>query len=578
MAANGVGAARIVSEDVARMEAERLLSDPRLHVSDRHRAFLKYITDALFEGRSDTVKAYSVAIDVFNRPASFDPSSDPIVRIEATRLRETLQQYYGQISDEPGARLEIPRGRYVPVFVERDHHECPEDNDEALEEAEPLPAASSPSEEPAVFVPWLADRKLRYCVLASVVLAAVTTTGVVAYRAASPVPVDTRKPFVSLSMNAAHDDEAASRVVMEDLAVSLARFGTIRLRSETAAIRSRDTTERNAYDVKLRYAEEPAFVSIWWQVSDAGSGEAVWTDEERRPLSVGSRDDVMRDLVYGVSRRLAGPTGVVNAIELRNNLPAAATGNVCVLRSEFAIEMRDAPGLRAAQGCLQKTIAADPKDVDAMATLARVMLWTGRTTGDASYFGRGLDLANRAATISPSSPRAALAQLATQYQVEQTETAIAAGRRGVVLNPENADLLAKLAMVIFLSGDWQQGAGLAVRAAEIAGGQIREASFVQILDAYRQGHYLQAVSLARQVPAADTPTVVLKLAAIARTGDRAATAREIAAARFQHPDLDRTVVAMFSGTRYDPRLEAALRAGINEAGLNVPELAGTGTK
>lgn len=577
MAANGViSGARTVSEDVARLEAERLMSDPRLHVSDRHRAFLKYITDALFEGRSDTVKAYSVAIDVFNRPATFDPSSDPIVRIEAARLRETLQQYYGQIADEPGARLDIPRGRYVPVFVERNHPPCPQEEDEAFE-LEPLSAAAPHIEETAVPLRWLADRKFRYSALMAAVLSVVTATGVLAYRAAIPVPVDTRKPFVSLSMSAAPNDEAASRAIMEDLAISLARFGTIRLRSGMATALSRDTAGQSAYEIKLRYAEEPGSISIWWQLSDAGAGEAVWTDEERRSLSHGSRDDVMRDLVYGVSRRLAGPAGVVNAIELRNNFPAAATGNVCVLRGEFAVELRDATGLRAAQGCLQKTIAADPKDIDAMATLARVMLWTGRATGDDSYFGRGLDLANRAAAISPSSPRAALAQLATQYQLGQTETAIAAGRRGVGLNPENADLLAKLAMVVFLSGDWQEGVALAGRAVEIAGLQIRDASFVQILDAYRQGRYSQAVSLARQVTAADTPTAVLKLAAIARTGDRAATEREIASARLQHPDRDRTVAAMFSGTRYDPDLLTALRAGINEAGLEVPELAGRRT-
>ncbi|AWX92295.1 hypothetical protein DPM13_00580 [Paracoccus mutanolyticus] len=55
--------------------------------SSRNRDFLSYIVDALLEGRADRIKAYFIAVDVFGRPESFDPTLDPIVRIEATRLR-----------------------------------------------------------------------------------------------------------------------------------------------------------------------------------------------------------------------------------------------------------------------------------------------------------------------------------------------------------------------------------------------------------------------------------------------------------------------------------------------------------
>ncbi|MGO8077641.1 hypothetical protein AB9F41_34910, partial [Rhizobium leguminosarum] len=59
---------------------------------------------------------------------------DPIVRIEATRLRETLSKYYEQLGDEPGARLDIPRGLYVPVFVELEQPPCPGDDVSDVEE------------------------------------------------------------------------------------------------------------------------------------------------------------------------------------------------------------------------------------------------------------------------------------------------------------------------------------------------------------------------------------------------------------------------------------------------------------
>ncbi|NZD49672.1 tetratricopeptide repeat protein [Rhizobium leguminosarum] len=573
MAANGVSnRAQAVGESEARSEAERLLADPRLHVSDRHRAFLRYIVDAVFEGRSDAVKAYSIAIDVFNRPPSFDPSSDPIVRIEATRLRETLAKYYEQLGDEPGARLDIPRGRYVPVFVEREQPPCPGEDVFDVEE-EIVPAVEDAT---ASLKSTVGRKPYAAFVLAS--LAAIALAGGYAViRATTPVPLDTQKPFISLSLNAGQKDTAAGETVIEDLAVSLARFGTVRLKSNAGVTRrGAEPAQQTAYDIRMRYGEDATSVSLWWQVSDAATGEAVWTDQERRPTGTGTRNDAMRALVYGVSRRIAGPVGVVNTTELRRNLPASTIGNICVLRGEIAVEQRNLVALKAARPCLEATIAADPADADAMATLARVFIWTGRTTGDDSYFGRGLDLANRAAMVSPASTRAALAQLATQYQIGQSDASIAAGRRGVALNPENADLMAKLSMALFLSGHWEEGVHLAKEATGLVGQTIRDANFVMILDAYRQGHYAEAVFLARQVPAADTPTTVLKLAAIARLGDRPVTEQEIAAARLQHPDLDRTVAAMFSGARYDSSLKTALRTGILEAGLKSPELASNG--
>lgn len=573
VAANGVSSgARVVSESEARLEAERLLSDPRLHVSDRHKAFLRYIVDATFEGRGDTIKAYSIAIDVFNRPPSFDPSSDPIVRIEATRLREALEGYYKELGDEPGARLDIPRGRYVPLFVERDQPPCPAvasfEEAEVCDQADPVQDHSPSTPETLV-----GGRRLHVLAAAGALVPMLLAGGYLAYRAAAPSPSDTQKPFVTVTMNMAQKDREAGDAALEDLTLSLARFGTVRLKSDAGAKFQPGNAVQNAYDIKMRYAEDAASVSMWWQVSDAATGEAVWTDEDRRPFGGEFRDAAMQELVYGVSRRLAGPAGIVNTIELRRNLPASTTGNLCVLRGEFSVELRDPAGLKAARPCLEATVAADPKDADALATLARVYLWTGRTTGDDSYYGRGLDLANRAAAVAPTSPRAALAQLAMQYQVGQYETAVAAGRRGVALNPENADLLAKLGMVVYLSGGWQEGVDLARRSADLAGQTIRDASFVMILDAYRQERYAEAVNLARQVAAADTPTTVLKLAAVARIGDPSLTKKEIAAARLQHPDLDRTVAAMLTGSRYDRDLEASLASALNDAGVALPELA-----
>jgi hypothetical protein len=77
---------------------------------------LRHITDIYFAGRGDELKEYTIAVDAFGRPPSFDSKRDSVVRVEAHRLRKALKSYY----DGPGAntpvRLELPLGSYVPVF------------------------------------------------------------------------------------------------------------------------------------------------------------------------------------------------------------------------------------------------------------------------------------------------------------------------------------------------------------------------------------------------------------------------------------------------------------------------------
>jgi hypothetical protein len=106
---------RVNMED-AKSELERLFSDSRFHVTDRNRAFLRYIVDVALSGQSKGAKAYSVAIDVFGRSSDFDPNTDPIVRIEATRLRTSLDQYYEAFAGSGQVRISLPRGNYIAEF------------------------------------------------------------------------------------------------------------------------------------------------------------------------------------------------------------------------------------------------------------------------------------------------------------------------------------------------------------------------------------------------------------------------------------------------------------------------------
>jgi serine/threonine-protein kinase len=67
-------------------------------------------------GRSDEIKQYLLGIHVFDRRPDYDPGLDPIVRVEARRLRSKLETYYQTAGRNARVRIELPKGAYIPRF------------------------------------------------------------------------------------------------------------------------------------------------------------------------------------------------------------------------------------------------------------------------------------------------------------------------------------------------------------------------------------------------------------------------------------------------------------------------------
>ena len=104
-----------------RKQLERILSSPGFDASARNRRFLQYTVEETLAGRASRLKGLTIAIDVFGRdPATFDPEHDPVVRIEAAKLRRRLERYYLTAGREDPIRIDVPKGTYVPTFSEHD--------------------------------------------------------------------------------------------------------------------------------------------------------------------------------------------------------------------------------------------------------------------------------------------------------------------------------------------------------------------------------------------------------------------------------------------------------------------------
>ena len=97
-----------------REQLVRILQSRPFHQSDRRQRFLEYLVNETLAGRSDRLKGYNIALEVFDRPETFDPIVDPLVRVEAARLRDRLREYYEGDGQNDPIRIDLPKGSYTP--------------------------------------------------------------------------------------------------------------------------------------------------------------------------------------------------------------------------------------------------------------------------------------------------------------------------------------------------------------------------------------------------------------------------------------------------------------------------------
>ena len=81
--------------------------------------FLRFIVEETLAQRADQLSEYAIGVEAYDRGESFEPSTDSIVRVDARRLRAKLREYYDTAGLSDPLLIEVPKGTYSPVFVNR---------------------------------------------------------------------------------------------------------------------------------------------------------------------------------------------------------------------------------------------------------------------------------------------------------------------------------------------------------------------------------------------------------------------------------------------------------------------------
>jgi adenylate cyclase len=404
----------------------------------RQQQLLRYLVQQTLAGRGNLLKGYTIGVEVFGRDASFDPRIDAIVRVEVSRLRSKLREYYqGEGRSEP-VRFDLPKGSYAVCFS----FGAPEGSPVRAENAAPPSAAAGGAEaRPAEAQPS-----------ASVSI---------------PVPVDMPSLAVLPFSNVSSDPEQEyfADGVTEDLITALSKLSGLFVISRHSVFAYKGVA-KDARDIArelgVRYLLEGSVrragrrVRITAQLVEAATGADVWADSYDRDLEdiFAVQDDVTRRIV----ERLQVSLPDLESEQLVHAGTTSVEAHDILLRGLERFWEYTPESIQAAQALFTKALEVDPDYAAAHAWLARAYIYRyTESTAGREALEIAFKHASKAVEISPRLPMSQSILGWVQVWRGHGAEAIAAASRAVGMDPNNADAHLVLSVILAAVGRGEEG-------------------------------------------------------------------------------------------------------------------------
>lgn len=574
-----------------RMQLERILASQTL-TSPRRRAFLRYLVEEALAGRVDGLKGYSIGLAVFGRGATFEPQSDPIVRLEAHRLRRDLDSYYIDAGAHDAVRITIPKGRYVPLF-KRQPNPVQDDleAEKVAELAGPAPTVDKPDGADAAGMST-GHKGVRILVGLFAVLLLLVASGVWVWFRSSSIsdasqahgPAIVVLPFDTFS--SAEDDRFLAAGVTQELITGLMGFEGFRLYSAPASFQLDASTAPITigrdlgvdYVIKGNVSSDAATVRLGAQLFDAHSGRIVWGETFDREKTANAMLGIRTQIAADIAATLGQSYGVLNSdlmARLSKNIEPSMESYACVLRGHvyrrtFRDELR-----KPVLACLEAAIKRDPDYAEPLALLGWLHLDAARYgfVPDAEFAREmelALSLASRAVAREPESVFALRALSAVQYHLGSFDESDRIQRQALALNPNDPDTLAQLGWRLAFRGRWEEGLGYTDQAIARTVNPPGWYYDVSTIHLYLEGRYREMLASAEHSARGDPTGSSLLAIAYGALGNRAAAQEALTVMAQQAPAYNRDPAALMHRFQLLDSTIDALMAGLRHAGWKEP--------
>jgi hypothetical protein len=110
----------VLELEVNQTQVQRIIQSKAFRTSEVHRNLLNYLAEKSLSGTADSLKEYTVGLDVFAKPASYDPRQESVVRMHVARLRQKLAEYYRTEGADDAVIVDVPKGGFRVTFETRE--------------------------------------------------------------------------------------------------------------------------------------------------------------------------------------------------------------------------------------------------------------------------------------------------------------------------------------------------------------------------------------------------------------------------------------------------------------------------
>ena len=394
---------------------ENMLASALFAGSPRQQRFLDYLVTNTLAGDADRLKGYTIALEVFDRKDDFDPSLDAIVRVEATRLRNKLREYYDTLGKDEVIRIGFPKGGYAleislqtaPALERRTHNHS------------------------ALNIPRLIEDRPSLAVL----------------------------PFANIGSDNAKEYFADG--VVDSLIAMFSRLSglfVISRQSSFAYKNTSKTSEQIAAELGVRYLLEGSVqhvdnqVRVTAQLVDTQGNAQVWSDRFDRELKdvFALQDELTQSIVGVLQIKLDGAEAALFGVQATNSIEAHDT----LLRGIATHRKYTQKTTNEAIVLYQSALALDANYAAAHAWLARSLSlsWSQRWNADPAVLALALSHAECAVALDPQSSYAISMLGWVQLWRKNRDESIAHCRRAVVLDPNNAEAHLFLSLALSAAG------------------------------------------------------------------------------------------------------------------------------
>ncbi len=392
---------------------DQMLASEHFDGSSRSRDFLSFIVDEALAGRGDQLTQATIAARVFGRSGNFDAILDPVVRVQAGRLRRSLERYY-LLSGDSGAHIELPKGSYAPVFSV------------AAERA-------SSTDEPRL-------------------------------KRISLVPVAPSWPAMLVRPFEGSGSEAGDVAIRlnDTLIMELGRYHDVRvLRPRDIERLDPDQNVHVRYELlgRIRRESDDWTVTTW--LVDRTNGEQVWGDEYRVHAPTREWSSALEDVALVIAARVGAEHGVVVRL-LTNECSHAGTsaqGFGAIMRCYSFFLCRRVEDFAPTVEALKRQVEREPGTTIAWGYLSRLyqVNYSFELTDLATPIDQAVSFAYQGVILDPTNSRIRVLlaiSLLTKGEVQAARHELEAALRH---NPHSLAYREIIGWLLALSGDWERG-------------------------------------------------------------------------------------------------------------------------